>query len=230
MAGVSRLQYASEIRFVRVMCSGRISLDMILHAFLKGQDGVMIGGCRLGDCNYITQGNFDALANTHLFQKIMDRIGIDSRRLHIEFMSGGDGNLLAKSINGFTEKIRNLGPLGKTKNIESHTVNQRLKAVKTLIPFIKLAERGKLRVADRTEDSFLDYYNGVEFNRLFDMLIGNKLLTVQILQLLRKNPLTIPQLLKDLQTSSTRLLKSLADSTQQGLIKYDSAGNRYMLN
>jgi F420-non-reducing hydrogenase iron-sulfur subunit len=38
------MQYPSNIRIIRVMCSGRISPDFILKAFQKGADGVLVSG------------------------------------------------------------------------------------------------------------------------------------------------------------------------------------------
>ena len=73
-AGVARLQYTSEIRLIRVMCSGRVDLEFVLRAFANGQDGVLIGGCRLNECNYVTHGNYDALAITYICKNIMSRI------------------------------------------------------------------------------------------------------------------------------------------------------------
>ena len=86
------------------MCSGRVDLEFILRAFLNGQDGVFIGGCRLDECNYVTHGNYDALSNTYLCKKIMEHIGLNPERLRIEFMSGADGNLLAEVTDDFTRR------------------------------------------------------------------------------------------------------------------------------
>ena len=77
------------------MCSGRVDLEFVIRAFLKGMDGVFIGGCRLNECNYITHGNYDAWSNTYLCKKIMESIGLNPERLRIEFMSGAEGGLLA---------------------------------------------------------------------------------------------------------------------------------------
>ena len=44
LAGVSRLQYPSSIRIIRVLCSGRINPNFILKAFEKGADGVLVAG------------------------------------------------------------------------------------------------------------------------------------------------------------------------------------------
>ena len=51
------------------MCSGRVDLEFILRAFLKGHDGAFIGGCKLDECNYVTHGNYDVFALTHLGKK-----------------------------------------------------------------------------------------------------------------------------------------------------------------
>ena len=43
-AGTSRLKYASNIRIVRVMCSGRVPPELVVRAFREGADGVMVLG------------------------------------------------------------------------------------------------------------------------------------------------------------------------------------------
>ena len=44
LAGVSRIQYPSNVRLVRVMCSGRVNHGFLLKAFLKGADGLLVSG------------------------------------------------------------------------------------------------------------------------------------------------------------------------------------------
>jgi F420-non-reducing hydrogenase iron-sulfur subunit len=44
LAGVSRLQYPSNLRTVRVMCSGRVDPVFIIKAFQQGADGVLVSG------------------------------------------------------------------------------------------------------------------------------------------------------------------------------------------
>ena len=133
------------------MCSGRVDLEFVLKAFLKGQDGVFIGGCRLGECNYITHGNYHALNMVALCKGIMNHIGINPERLNIEFMSSGDGILLADIINKFTGDIKNLGPVEQTPEIKS-----RLEDILRLAPYIKIRCRAKLSLRiENKEDSAL---------------------------------------------------------------------------
>jgi len=44
LAGVSRLQYPSNLRTVRVMCSGRVDPLFVVRALQEGADGVLVAG------------------------------------------------------------------------------------------------------------------------------------------------------------------------------------------
>ena len=44
LAGVSRLQYPSNIRPVRVMCSGRVDPLFIIKGLQEGCDGILVAG------------------------------------------------------------------------------------------------------------------------------------------------------------------------------------------
>src|SRR3990170_516390 len=118
MSGVSRLQYTPEMRLIRVMCTGRVDLEFVLRAFSNGMDGVFIGGCRLNECNYVTQGNYHALTMTLLCRRIMEHLGLNPERLSIEFMSAGEGIRFAEVVNDFATKVKALGPLGTAEEID----------------------------------------------------------------------------------------------------------------
>lgn len=119
---------------------------------MNGQDGVFIGGCRLGECNYLTHGNYYALNLVLLCKGIMQYIGINPERLGIEFMTSGDGILLAEKINNFTGEIRKLGPSEQNGDIKS-----KLEKVIRLVPYIKVKCREKLT----------EKHQKIEDNRLF---------------------------------------------------------------
>jgi len=161
MAGVSRLQYSPEMRLIRVMCSGRVDPEFVLKAFLTGQDGVLIGGCRLGECNYITHGNYHALNMVALCRAIMEHLGINPERLDIDFMSSSDGILLTEIINQFTGKIKKLGPAEPGREIKSN-----LKEVIRLIPYIKIKCREKLSERVKGEEDGRTIFTKDEIERV----------------------------------------------------------------
>jgi len=211
------------------MCSGRVDLEFIFRAFLNGQDGVFIGGCRLGECNYITHGNYDALSNTHICRKIMEHIGLNPERLRIEFMSGADGNLLAEVTNDFTNKVKELGPLGKSEGIDENELKFKLEAVSKLVPYIKLVERERLRVPVKSEEEYNNFFTSDEVNRLFDELIGDKLSISQIMLHLREKPLSTGDISEILGLNPSEVSRHMKSSSRQGLVRYDETRKCYAL-
>ena len=211
------------------MCSGRVDLEFVLRAFANGQDGVLIGGCRLNECNYVTHGNYDALANTYICKMIMSRIGINPERLAIEFMSGGEGGRLAEVIDTFTARIRELGPLGEPEGIEKGRLKQTLDAVRKMVPYLRLMEREKLRVPVKSEQAYREFFESDEVNRVFDDMIGEKLTISRIVSLLRVKPLSTAEISEALDLSPSEVGKRMSSSSRQGLVRYDVDGNRYTL-
>ena len=211
------------------MCSGRVDLEFILRAFSNGQDGVFIGGCRLGECNYITHGNYDALSNVHICRKMMEHIGLNPERLRIDFMSGADGNLLAEVTNDFVKTVKELGPLGKSEGIDKKELKFKLEAVRKLVPYMKLVERERLRVPVKSEEAYNKFFESSEVNRLFSELFGDKLAISQIMLLLGENPLSTGEISEKLGLNPSDVSRHMISSSRQGLVRYDETQKCYAL-
>ena len=211
------------------MCSGRVDLEFLLRAFSNGQDGVLIGGCKLDECNYITHGNYDALANVHLCRKIMERIGLNPERLRIEFMSGADGGLLAEVTNDFTNQVKALGPLGKSEGMDANDLDFKLKAARKLVPYIKLVERERLRIPSKSKKAYEEFFTSDKFDKLFDELVGDQLAVSQMLSLLKEKPLSTGEIAEALKLNQSEIAKYINGSSRQGFIKYDESAKRYAL-
>jgi F420-non-reducing hydrogenase iron-sulfur subunit len=109
LAGTSRMEYRANIRSIRLMCSGRIEPTLVLRAFNKGADGVLLCGCHPGDCHY-QEGNYRCLRRYLLLQKYIKQLGIEPERLKLEWISASEGKQFADLVNSFTETITELGP------------------------------------------------------------------------------------------------------------------------
>ncbi len=110
-AGTARLQYLPNLRVVRVMCSGRVSPELILHTLREGADGVLVLGCHIGDCHY-TEGNHRTAKRIPVLQKLLGYVGIEPERVRLEWASSAESNKVVQVISEFTETVRALGPLG----------------------------------------------------------------------------------------------------------------------
>jgi len=217
------------MRLIRVMCSGRVDLEFILRAFANGQDGVFIGGCKLDECNYVTHGNYDALANTYMARRILGHIGLNPDRLRIEFMSGADGNLLARYTDEFAKQIREIGPLGTSEGMDKETVRFKLAAARNLVPFMRLAEREKLRVPVKSKQAYKGFFENPDTDQLFDRLFSDKLAVSQILLLLAEKPLSTSEISRQLDLNPSDVSRHMITSSRHGMVMYDTASNCYSL-
>jgi len=109
LAGVSRLQYPPNIRIIRLMCSGRVEPEFVVKALSLGADGVLVLGCHIGDCHYM-YGNHRTKKRMAILEKILGYLGIDPRRMRLEWISAAEGARFAEVVTEFTEEMKRLGP------------------------------------------------------------------------------------------------------------------------
>jgi len=109
IAGTSRMQYPSNIRIIRVMCSGRVTPAFILKALAMGADGVLIAGCHPGDCHYIA-GNYKTTGRVALTKRLLEQMGMEPERLRLEWVSASGGAKFAQVVRDFTQEIKDLEP------------------------------------------------------------------------------------------------------------------------
>jgi len=112
MAGVSRLQYPIHARLIRVMCSARVSMNMMLRAFEKGAAGVLVAGCEFPTCHYIS-GNYAAESRVRRMRKKLAKAGYDPDRLWNVWCSAADGPKFAKTMKDMVKQL-NLNPVVAT--------------------------------------------------------------------------------------------------------------------
>jgi F420-non-reducing hydrogenase iron-sulfur subunit len=151
------------------MCSGRVDLEFVLRAFSNGMDGVIIGGCRLNECNYITHGNYHALTMALLCKKIMEHIGLNPERLRIEFMSSAEGIRFAEVMSEFGNQVKELGPLGKGKGegIDPNELKYKLAEITKLVPYIKVVKNDKLASRLANAEEYDAFFTRDEIDKLF---------------------------------------------------------------
>lgn len=109
LAGVSRLQMPPNVHVIRVMCSASVKPEYVFKALSQGIDGVLVLGCHIGDCHYLT-GNHRTARRFPLAQRILRNIGIDERRLRLDWVSAAEGEKFQQVITEFVAEIKSLGP------------------------------------------------------------------------------------------------------------------------
>jgi heterodisulfide reductase subunit A len=104
-AGVSRMQYPPQLRIIRTMCSGRVSEKFILHAFERGAGAVLVAGCHLGDCHYISANYYTDKRIKRLWRKL-EKMGINPDRLQLAWISAAEGEKFASKAKEMVEILK----------------------------------------------------------------------------------------------------------------------------
>lgn len=111
-AGVGRFTQPTDLRVIRMPCTGRMDPLFALKAFLGGADGVLVSGCHPNDCHY-AEGNFYARRRLEVLQRFLPVLGIPAERFHYTWVSASEASRWQMVVTRFTEQIHSLGPIAK---------------------------------------------------------------------------------------------------------------------
>ena len=82
---------------------------LLAEAFQLGADGVLVAGCHIGCCHYIS-GNERAEVKIAMTAELLDVLGMDKRRLRLEWISASEGRIFADTMKDFVNQLKELGP------------------------------------------------------------------------------------------------------------------------
>ena len=119
-AGVARATQPTDLRIIRVPCSGRIDPLFIVKALLNGADGVLVSGCHPRDCHYAA-GNFYARRRLEILKQFLPVLGIDERRFEYTWVSASEGQRWQQVVTVFTDRIHKMGPAPQFQNAKALT-------------------------------------------------------------------------------------------------------------
>ena len=109
LAGSMRLQYPSNIRMIKLPCTGKLEVIHLLRAIEAGADGVYAAGCLEGECHYL-KGNLWARKRINYVKTLLEELGIEPERVEMYNMSSAMGAKFAEVATEFTNRIKELGP------------------------------------------------------------------------------------------------------------------------
>ncbi len=147
MAGTSRMHMASNVRIIRLPCTGRIDALFIIKAFERGADGVIISGCHPADCHY-TAGNYHARRRFIVFRELMSFMGIDPDRVTFSWVSAGEGAKWRDVVNDTVTRIREMGPF-----TAYHDLAQRPAAGSAILTDVAIPDATEASVAEAGGES-----------------------------------------------------------------------------
>ena len=128
LAGTKHLRVPTFLE-VRVMCTGRVDPVQMIEAFRNGYDGVMLVGCRKGECRY-ENGNYYAERRIYWLKKAFQYVGVHPDRLFCDWIGADKEQTFQAAAERFREKVLSLGKLAATNGIEKAKLDVALRALK----------------------------------------------------------------------------------------------------
>ncbi len=103
-AGRRHLHVPAGARPLKVDCLGQVGSSLILKAFEKGADGVMLVGCSPEECHY----EFGSRRAAELFEevrKLAVLLGFQEEQLAFHQLHVGEGTILIEKVQGFVAQV-----------------------------------------------------------------------------------------------------------------------------
>jgi F420-non-reducing hydrogenase iron-sulfur subunit len=215
LCGVSRYQYPTNVRVVRVMCSTRISPHLVLDILKAGADGVLLGGCHIGDCHYIS-GNFYTEKRIRLVKKLMEEAGLEPERLRLEWVSASEGEKFSKVVTEFTEQVRKLGP-SKVKKDEIERI--KVAAAEGASETFRLrALVGKELNLETKGNAYGNKLERTELEKLIDAATKDEFERMLILELSRMKARSVKELGHIMNVPTDKVLKHIVVLRQKNML------------
>ncbi|MDP4126560.1 MAG: hydrogenase iron-sulfur subunit [Bacillota bacterium] len=112
MAGINHLSYNAWVRVIPVRCLGSMNIVWIADTLSKGIDGILLLGCKHGDdyqCHFV-KGSELAGIRLGKVAETLNRLDLESDRVRMEQLSIMDYDQIPAMIDGFAERLEELGP------------------------------------------------------------------------------------------------------------------------
>jgi heterodisulfide reductase subunit C/coenzyme F420-reducing hydrogenase delta subunit len=111
---------SDAVRLVNLPCSGRVDPELILLALAKGVDGVLVVGCREGECHY-QRGTYLGRSKLALLGQMLGAMGLAEERVGFGEMGALERDALPRLLAGMAARIRALAPAVAVEPISDST-------------------------------------------------------------------------------------------------------------
>jgi coenzyme F420-reducing hydrogenase delta subunit len=217
LAGVSRIQYPTNIRVIRVMCSGRVDPSFVADAFIHGIDGVLVLGCHLGDCHYLT-GNYEAEIKMKALSKLLALVNY-SNRMRLDWVSAAEGNKFAQIVSEFTNHIQKLGPSPIKEKQKETQITDSLQAVKNVLEDSRL--RGLIarqRELVTEENVYGEQISAEKFEKLIDDVVKTEFIRQKIILKIKEKGKSVPTIANEIDIKASKVLEHIVVLRARGLV------------
>ncbi len=108
-AAAASRDIAPNVCFIKVPCAGSVNNALLADALSFGIDGVLVAGCRDGECHYVRGSELARTRSGDLSDKLK-KMMIEPERVRFETIEVRDSGKYAELLDVYIESLRALGP------------------------------------------------------------------------------------------------------------------------
>jgi len=215
------MQYTTDVRIIRLMCTGRVDPTMVADAFIDGADGLMVVGCHFGDCHYIS-GNFQGKVKVGVAERTLAYAGLNPARVAFNQCSSAEGERFVNLVTAFHRDIAQLGPLGTGDRLPLPQLKAKLAVARIALEKEKIRwVVGKFTEFNTTGNKYGERFTDHEMWRTLDTIIMDEMATHQILGELKNRPATVKDLAARLELPAPHVLRYVLALQRRGFVALD---------
>jgi len=215
------------------MCTGRIDPAIIAKAFKKGLDGLIVVGCFIGECHYVS-GNIQAKAKIDMTRSLLKHIGLNENRLSFQHCSSGEATRFVESsgeatrfveiVNKFDKTIHELGPIGgESDQVKGPELFRKLEAAEAVLAGQKM----RWVIGKKTEflekgNLYGEVFTEHEFKRTIDMIIVEETEVQEILGRLKEGAQSVKALAESLAMPSERVFRYINALRRKDMVELET--------
>lgn len=209
------------------MCTGRIDPAIIAKAFKKGLDGLIVVGCFMGECHYVS-GNIQAKAKIDMTRSLLKHIGLNENRLSFQHCSSGEATRFVELVNEFDKTIHELGPIGgESDRVKGPELFRKLEAAEGVLA----GEKMRWVIGKKTEflekgNFYGEVFTGHEFNRAIDMIIVEETEVQEILGKLKEGVQSVKALAESLAIPSERVFRYINALRRKEMVELETVSGQ----
>jgi coenzyme F420-reducing hydrogenase delta subunit len=212
------MQYTTDVRIIRLMCTGRVDPTMVAEAFLEGADGIMVVGCHFGDCHYIS-GNYQARVKIGLATRALGYVGINTGRVAFNQCSSAEGDRFVSQVSAFHDAIRAIGPLGSAEQLALEKLKDRVDTARAALAGEKLRwVAGKFTEFENNGNKYGEKFTEHEMWRTLDTIVIDEIATQGLLKEMGKGAASVVELSQRLEIAPPEALKYVLALQRRGLV------------
>ena len=222
--GITKLYFPMKAEFIRVSCSGRVNPEIIAESFLNFADGVLVMGCREGNCNYLT-GNYQAERVVKAFKEVLKLISVSTERLSLHLESDTE---ITQVYTDFCKKIKTLGPLEPKEPAEKVKLKRLLEAARdTLLDEDLKWLIGREWTLVSRENAYGEMLEQQRFDEVFQERIRDQFLITRVSQLIREVPLSAKEISEELRVEPKKVFEAIVEMRKKDLVSEVEAVERH---